>query len=893
MNKKTTLTSVLAGACAFAFFAGAYTCVQASANDTAQLWDGFAITAAAIRTDDPVGLRFKTDVERLTPTMKKYNPDAEYYTVLTLTTGGKEYTTKRYADVWRPDGSGWNTVLLGIPESDYETVVTAQSFIKLNGKETAFYQTEAVTVSIAQTAAAAMSYGATQSYITQYVDDIVTDVSLEQTSASLEEGQTLQLTATTTPSGYMAKWTSSDASVATVDNFGKIKAKSVGETTITAQINGYTATCQVTVNERNETLNGFDSSATVSSYRKMTIAGTWLNEVFADERVDGFTFKMTSTRATTLSALSGMYEIALAKNTETTATFTRSMYEAWKASGASNFEYKGSSISQATITLDNFQKVWAIDESETLTKAEVEALDGLMPDYSDNSYQFDFLGYNSLTNGTWDEYDEEGNKVATYDGGEDFRNAYRIAEYKDAGMSILLPQTACSISASAGVNFDFKNSELKQVMDQAASAGLKVIVSDYRLYALVEETSIVGVNKTFATQADLDKQVQTYMQAYASHPAFYGVQLLDEPGYIQFTAQGEVYKSITRCYPNAFVQMNLLPPMTNVEIGEKKAFPTPSAETLASYQALGYGELAERFAAFDTYLNTFLDATGANYIMYDQYPLSKGNVNETYIGGLQVAASVAGKRGVELRLVSQTMSFESEETQRVLTEEDLRWLNNMQLGFGIKQLSYYAYFTLNNGSKMAFLDGASFITRTGEKTDVYYAMREIMAENQAFASTILSFDYQASATYTATCGYDNKPANVCADNVLAKLQSVDVNQESTLITQLYDKNSDKYMYVVQNLVDPLGGTVKATQTVKLTFNENYEYAIVWKNGEKSVVRLVNNQYVAKLNAGEAVYVIPFNLDAANQKDDNFIYDAAKGDNCITFPWEDKENLPWS
>ena len=888
MIKKGKWIGILSGVCALSLYLGARSAVhlQADASQEAMLWNGFAITATAVRMNDPVGLRFKTDVERLTPVMKKYNPNAEYYTTLTFTrSDGQEFAITRSVEVWRPDGNGWNTVLLSIPESDYATEITAQSFIKLNGRETAFYQTEPVTISIAQTAAAAISYGTTSEYLTQYVDEQVFSITMDKTSASMEEGQTLQLNATTAPVQCMAKWTSSDTSVATVDNKGKVKAKSVGETIITAEINGYTAICEINVTQRDETITAFATQAKVGSYNKMSIAATWLNNLFADERVDGFTFTMNATRATTLKAVSIDNEVSLKANTNTTVTFTRSMYEAWRASATSNFEYKGTSILSSTITLSNFKKVWAIEERQTLTAKEVETLNGLMPDYSSNSYSFEFYAYNSLTNGEWSEYDEDGNKVATHNGGEDFRNAYRIEEYKDAGMSILLPQTACSISASLGNKFDFKSSELKRVMDQAASVGLKVIVSDYRLYTLVEETSIVGENKTFATQADLDKQVQTYMQAYASHPAFYGVQLLDEPNYTQFTAQGEVYKSIKRCYANAFVQMNLLPPMTSVKIGENGAFPTPSAETLADYQALGYGELAERFAAFDTYLNTFLDATGADYIMYDQYPLSKGNVNETYIGGLQVAASVAGKRGVELRLVSQIMSFESEETQRLLTEEDLRWLNNLQLGFGVKQLSYYAYFTLNNGATMAFLDGASFITRTGEKTDIYYAMREILAENQAFASTILSFDYQASATYTATCGYDNKPANVCADNVLAKVQSVDVNQESTLITQLYDKNSDKYMYMVQNLVDPLGGTVVATQTVKLTFNENYEYAIVWKNGEQSVVRLENNTYIVKLNAGEAVYVIAFN--PAENDDGGFVFDKAQGDNGIWF--FDEEN----
>ena len=237
MERKIKWAGILAGACALACGFGVYNVanVQASAEETASLWTGFAITGAAVRTADPTGLRFKTDVERLTPTMKKYNPDAEYYTTITFATNGKTYTRDVPATVWRKDGSGWNTVLLEIPESDYTTQVTAQSFVKLNGKEQAFYQTQPVTISIAQTAAAAISHGASETYVGEYIEKIVTGVTLDKATASIEEEQTLQLNATTTPSGYKAKFTSSDNDIASVDANGKVTANNIGTATITAE----------------------------------------------------------------------------------------------------------------------------------------------------------------------------------------------------------------------------------------------------------------------------------------------------------------------------------------------------------------------------------------------------------------------------------------------------------------------------------------------------------------------------------------------------------------------------------------------------------------------------------------------------------------------------------
>lgn len=79
----------------------------------------------------------------------------------------------------------------------------------------------------------------------------VTDVALDKTSATMDAGDTLNLTATVNPADATNKnvtWTSSDTSVATVEN-GVVTAKSAGTATITATTvdGGKTATCTVTV----------------------------------------------------------------------------------------------------------------------------------------------------------------------------------------------------------------------------------------------------------------------------------------------------------------------------------------------------------------------------------------------------------------------------------------------------------------------------------------------------------------------------------------------------------------------------------------------------------------------------------------------------------------------
>ena len=77
----------------------------------------------------------------------------------------------------------------------------------------------------------------------------VTNITLNRTNASLKVGETVALTAEVIPDDATDKtvtWSTSDASVATVDN-GVVTAKKVGKATITAKAGDKTANCTIIV----------------------------------------------------------------------------------------------------------------------------------------------------------------------------------------------------------------------------------------------------------------------------------------------------------------------------------------------------------------------------------------------------------------------------------------------------------------------------------------------------------------------------------------------------------------------------------------------------------------------------------------------------------------------
>ena len=501
-----------------------------------------------------------------------------------------------------------------------------------------------------------------------------------------------------------------------------------------------------------------------------------------------------------------------------------------------------------------------------LTEAEIQAISASIPDYSASDKQYDFFGYSAASTGYWTDYGVE------YYCGQDLRNAEQFKMYKDTGMTFMHPQSACAIEAN--VPFQFAGSDLERVMDTAYEVGIdKVIVPDYRMNWLLSYISS-GIRakeeNTFATyddryevftddgeldEAALDERLQEYMGEYTQHPAYYGNVLKDEPQPKDFVGYGIVYRAIKKLYPDAFLLCNLFPSISGMEY-----FTVGDGVTEEEKAEFAGTTSAERLANWKKYITTFIDETGVDYLSYDQYPLSSNGVNAFYIRGLQVAAQVCKEKGVYLQMVTQTMCL-GESNTRIVSAKDAAWLNNMLLGMGVKTIGYFTYFDRESGTEY-FRDYGGFVTHFGEKTPLYDTMQKIMAQNQKMAPTLLNFEYQTSAVYIAM---GNKYKGEYINNALqsaafTKVSSVSVDKESVLVSEMYDASNNRYLYMVQNIVDPVYTGAPSYQTTTLTFNEKYTHALVLCEGEQTVVKLAEgetSQYTVTQHPGKAVYVIPF------------------------------------
>lgn len=466
--------------------------------------------------------------------------------------------------------------------------------------------------------------------------------------------------------------------------------------------------------------------------------------------------------------------------------------------------------------------------------------------------------------------------------------------------------------------------QVKIYWDRAYEAGLKKIImmegqiqnwSGVEHGMLLKPVDVVIADGevspyTFQNEEEFDEAIAKILQPYVNHPGFYGVMLKDEPCYSCVEAYGQTCRAVKRVGKKVFnrdifVQHNLIPMRASINSGvysmmplldwftEKGAAITPRdyyimigggqpnqevinpkekvrqalEEELAAY---GGNEVDVASMKYEKYLEQFVLAMGSDYVQYDDYPLKqtdeKVHTLGCYLRTIQVVANVARKLDIDFQMVSQSFSSEPKggSALRTLTEDECRWLNNILLAFGVSQINYYTYIAKKSNSAydLYYKNEGSFITREGEKTDIYYAYQKINQENNKFAPTKLNFKYQGSRIYNVQplrfqteCCWDKWLDNTYA---FKELKDICVNKESALITESYDKENERYMYCVQNMVLPIHKGVETNQTTVLTFDAaKYKYTAIYRNGERTLCELQDGKLTIQNEAGQAAFVIPY------------------------------------
>lgn len=475
------------------------------------------------------------------------------------------------------------------------------------------------------------------------------------------------------------------------------------------------------------------------------------------------------------------------------------------------------------------------------------------PDYSDDgTSEFVTFGYTPPTGG---HYYEDGITIST---GQDFRTPERYKEYKEAGLNTLMFQTEDQYNGE-----DYQSSNLKRLLGYAEEAGIKkVIICDARIMALSRrDTPLVGEDKEFATQEELNELIASYIAPYADEKLFFGLIIADEPSYKLLPAFGAVYRAIKAFNPDIYIQSNLLP-FYNYE------------NVFALYAPPGMFTFAQIEDAYRYYLDQFRENSQADKILMDSYPFlidGGGNtyIREKYFRGIQILADYCKEHNLRFEGVAQ--SFGGKVSNRPQwscpTISSLSWQINSYLGVGMKTIGYFTYWrkvmnsSLPNGEW--FNDGESFITNNGTRTQTYYNAQIVNKEIQRMAHVLEHYRYQGMTTYIAAPTiYPSTYASVEDDSfaLFTKDKFTQTEGSIAVISELKDEKQDTYMYCVLNGFDPYLRKNPENNLIMdytIDFGMGYNRADVYYRGHRHTVKLEDGIYRGSLDAGYADYIIPY------------------------------------
>ena len=454
--------------------------------------------------------------------------------------------------------------------------------------------------------------------------------------------------------------------------------------------------------------------------------------------------------------------------------------------------------------------------------------------------EFPIYGYSPPPQGEWQIDDT----IFTTD---DFRTVEKYREYKDCGFNVLFLQFTAPYHGDG-----WEKSETKKAMERAVAAGIdKIILVDVRIFQLsLIEGGIIGEGKQFANEAELDDFIRNCLKDYRHEKGFYGIQLRDEPFHPLLKTIGQLYRSIQRVDSSVFVHCNLNP----------------------LHGSLTYSICVPKKSLVDTYenyLSTFLEETGAKHLMMDTYPFfnspDKSHIGRHYFAGLECVARVCKKYGVEMHIVMQSfaMDIRKKHYHRMPNEREMQFQKNVLLSFGVKQYSYFTYWTkqMNRTNGEMFIDGKALMTRNGEKTKTWYHVQKINKELQTLAPLMWDFDYCSNAFFVKI-PFCTSPTylEIIRGGELSQVTNVDTDKEVVLITELYDKKKKQYMYGAVNTTDIQRYAKKykkEKQQTELTFKEEYNVADVYYKGKWETVALENGKLTVELYCGDGILILPY------------------------------------
>lgn len=454
--------------------------------------------------------------------------------------------------------------------------------------------------------------------------------------------------------------------------------------------------------------------------------------------------------------------------------------------------------------------------------------------------------------------------------GEDLCTEEVWKDYVDCGMTMFM------LTGNNGYNGEgWENSRTKKCFDFAKKFGIeRVIFDDNRIMPLIDlKDKLIGKEEDckFSSEKELDLFIENCMDEYIQQENFYGLRLKDEPNLSYVKAYGEVYRSIKRVAKKlgkdyVYIQVNLL----------------PLEGDYTFIQSDWQGGVAE---AYEYYLEQYFQATNADIISIDNYPFRYSYTGGIFLLGyytcFQIFRKVCDKYNATMSFAVQSFEMihktKPEATagyRRIISMNEMMLQMDSALGFGVRDMSFYTYVTMKEPTlPYRCSDGSSFITWKGKKTRIYEYAKAAIAHAKRLENVLFAYDFKGAKLFVdkncpeecnrqylgdatiSTHGGTRKGAEFDNSYELCGAKKVSHDRDIMLVTEFEKSGEERYMLMVQNVLDPVYKTDLVPMRATVDF-EDCKRVKAFKNEEWTIVELKDGVYETELVIGEAVYLIP-------------------------------------
>ncbi len=281
-----------------------------------------------------------------------------------------------------------------------------------------------------------------------------------------------------------------------------------------------------------------------------------------------------------------------------------------------------------------------------------------------------------------------------------------------------------------------------------------------------------------------------------SHDAIWGVDCRDEPSSSDFEYLAQMVKERYEQDPERFPMINLLPMYASAEqLGEVVDFPGAGGYEI---DAFSIDSIQYRM-----HVNDYVGAIDSDIISVDIYPLSVNGEGEkgTYafwLRNLDILSVAARATGRDLWVITQAAGncIEQGGSHRYCdTPEDQRWQNYVSLAFGAKAIIYGCFYT-------GWFDQAShMIDNSGNRTDTYYAVKQVNEEMAALAEEYGKYENHGTVLYNGI-NLDSAGSELALAKVEKKYRPVTFTAAPLLCGCFTEKEGDGKAYVFTNMYQP-------------------------------------------------------------------------------------------